>query len=76
MAAYMSAHLGHPRAENLMGKDLLVEFAWCAQYATALSIFAYRLRLAISSPKGYEWPEQRPDIPKREGFSGESRRRS
>jgi hypothetical protein len=35
MAAYLKAHMRHPRAESLTGKDLLVEFAWCAGYAAA-----------------------------------------
>jgi hypothetical protein len=73
MAAYLKAYPRHPRAENLMGKDLLVEFAWCAGYATALSRFTLLLRMAILLPRRYEWPE-RPDIPKREDFSGASRR--
>jgi hypothetical protein len=74
MAAYLKAHPRHPRAEKLMGKDLLVEFAWCAEYATALSRFTLLMRMAILLRR-YEWPP-RPDIPKREDFSGASRRRS
>lgn len=73
MAAYLNAHPRHPRAESLMGKVLLVEFAWCAGYAAALIGFTRRLRLAIAFPRLQEWPE-RPDIPKREDFSGASRR--
>jgi hypothetical protein len=72
-AAYLSAHQRHPRAARLMGKDLLVEFAWCAWYASTLSRFTQILRMAIGAPGRYEWPE-RPKIPRRADFSGESRR--
>jgi hypothetical protein len=59
-----------------MGKDLLVEFAGCEGYAERLSGYALRLKLAIGLPDRFEWPQERPDIPKREDFSGASRRRS
>jgi hypothetical protein len=75
IAAYLSAHPRHPRAEKLMGKELTVEFAWCAWYATILSGYTRRLRMAMALPRRVEWPP-RPDIPTREDFSGESRRRS
>ena len=74
MAAYLNARPRHPRAEKLMGKEL-VEFAWCERYAETLSGFIRRLRMAMALPRRFEWPE-RPDIPKREDFSGASRRRS
>jgi hypothetical protein len=64
---------GNPRAKNLVGKDLLVEFAWCEAYATTLSRFTPILAMAIVFPDRFEWPE-RPKIPSREDFSGESRR--
>ena len=74
-AAYLSAHQRHPRAEKLMGKDLLVEFAWCAWYAATFKRFHPKIRMAIGALERYEWPE-RPKIPTRADFSGASHRRS
>jgi hypothetical protein len=64
---------GNPRAKNLMGKELLVEFAWCEGCAESLSLFTQRLATAIAFPDQYEWPKQ-PKLPTRADFSGESRR--
>jgi hypothetical protein len=64
---------GNPRAKNLGGKDLLVEFAWCESFARTLSFFTERLANAIAFPDRFEWPE-RPNILSRDDFSGESRR--
>jgi hypothetical protein len=62
-----------PRAKKLMGKELLVEFAWCEAHAETLSRFTRMLGIAIALPERYEWPE-RPKILSPEDFSGESRR--
>jgi hypothetical protein len=64
---------GNPRAKNLMGKELLVEFAWCERFAENLSRFAQMLGTAIALPDRFPWPE-RPKILPRDHFSGESRR--
>ena len=40
MAAVRSANAGNRRAKNLEGKDLLIEFHWCAAYAVCLGQFA------------------------------------
>ena len=45
---------GNPRAKKLMGKELLVEFAWCEAYAETLSRFTeyageWRLRFQTAS---------------------------
>jgi hypothetical protein len=64
---------GNPRAKNLMGKELLVEFAWCERFAETLSRFAEMLGTAIAFPDRFPWPE-RPKILPRDYFSGESRR--
>jgi hypothetical protein len=65
--------LRNPRAKNLIGKELLIEFAWCENYAENLSRFTQHLGAAIAFPDRYAWPEQ-PKILSRENFSGESRR--
>jgi hypothetical protein len=64
---------GNPRAKNLVGKELLVEFAWCEGYAATLSRYAEMLGNAVAFPDRFQWPE-RPKILSREDFSGESRR--
>jgi hypothetical protein len=64
---------GHPRARKLMGKDLLVEFAWCESYAETLSRFTERLGIAVAFPDRFPWP-QRPKILPRDHFSGDSQR--
>jgi hypothetical protein len=64
---------GNPLAKRLMGKELLVEFAWCEGYAQTLIQFTRIIGLAIALPDRYQWPE-RPKILSRENFSGESRR--
>ena len=58
-----------------MGKELLVEFAWCESFAETLSRFTEMLANAIAFPDRFPWP-QRPNILPREYFSGESRRAS
>jgi hypothetical protein len=63
---------GNPRAKNLMGKRLLVEFAWCEKCAETLISFTERLGVAIAFPERFPWP-QRPKILSREDCSGESR---
>ena len=73
MAAVRSANAGNRRAKNLEGKDLLIEFHWCAAYAVRLGQFAGMLAPAMASPDLYEWPA-RPKIPSRADFSGVSRR--
>ena len=73
MAAVRSANAGNRRAKNLEGKDLLIEFHWCAAYAVRLGQFAGMLAPAMASPDHYEWPA-RPKIPSRADFSGVSRR--
>src|ERR1700722_5336690 len=73
MAAVRSANAGNRRAKNLEGKDLLIEFHWCAAYAVRLGQFAGRLAPAMTSPDHYEWPE-RPKIPSRADLSGVNRR--
>ena len=40
MAAVRSANAGNRLAKNLEGKDLLIEFHWCAAYAVCLGQFA------------------------------------
>jgi hypothetical protein len=52
---------GNPRAKRLMGKELLVEFAYCEGYAETLSRFTEMLGIAIAFPERYRWPE-RPKI--------------
>jgi hypothetical protein len=64
---------GNPRAKNLVGKELLVEFAWCEGYAETLSRFAEMLANAVAFPDRFAWPE-RPKILPRDDFSGEGRR--
>ena len=64
---------GNPRAKNLVGKELLVEFAWCEGYAETLSRFAEMLANEVAFPDRFQWPEQ-PKILSRDDFSGESRR--
>ena len=73
MAAVRSANAGNRRAKNLEGKDLLIEFHWCAAYAVRLGQFAGMLAPAMASPDHYEWPA-RPKIPSRADLSGVSRR--
>jgi hypothetical protein len=73
MAAVRSANAGNRRAKNLEGKDLLIEFHWCAAYAVRLGQFAGMLAPAMASPDLYEWPA-RPKTPSRADFSGVSRR--
>ncbi len=73
MAAVRSANAGNRHAKNLEGKNLLIEFHWCAAYAVRLGQFAGMLAPAMASPDHYEWPE-RPKIPSRADFSGVSRR--
>jgi hypothetical protein len=73
MAAVRSANAGNRRAKNLEGKDLLIEFHWCAAYAVCLGQFAGMLAPAMASPDNYEW-SARPKIPSRADFSGVSRR--
>lgn len=63
---------GNPRAKKLMGKELLVEFAWCEGLAETLIRFAEMLANAIAFPDRFPWP-QRPRILPRDHFSGESR---
>jgi hypothetical protein len=72
MAALRSANAGNRRAKNLEGKDLLIEFHWCAAYAVCLGQFAGMLAPAMASPDHYQWPA-RPKIPSRAEFSGVSR---
>jgi hypothetical protein len=73
MAAVRSANAGNPRAKDLDGENLLIEFHWCAAYALRLGQFTGMLSAAMASPDHYEWPE-RPKIPSRADFSGVSRR--
>lgn len=47
-----------PRAKELSGKDLLVEFKWQRQTANALSGFAQRVRLALYLVPEPEWPSR------------------
>jgi hypothetical protein len=49
MAAVRSANAGNRRAKNLEGKDLLIEFHWCAAYAMRLGQFAGMLAPAMAS---------------------------
>jgi TorA maturation chaperone TorD len=63
---------GQPRARKLMGKELLVEFAWCESYAETLS--SHR-----NAGNGYCVSRPLPVAPAtqhtaRECFSGDSRR--
>ena len=44
---------GNPRAKNLVGKELLVEFAWCERYAQTLREFIQRLENSIRLPDRY-----------------------
>jgi hypothetical protein len=55
-AAVRSANAGNRRAKNLEGKDLLIEFHWCAAYAVCRGQFAGMLAPAMASPDHYEWP--------------------
>ena len=73
MAAVRSANAGSRHAKNLEGKDLLIEFHWCAAYAVHLGQFAGMLAQAMASPDHYEWPV-RPKIPSRADLSGVTRR--
>jgi hypothetical protein len=63
---------GNPRAKKLKGKDLFVEFEWCAVAARVLSLYVGQLETAIAFPDRYEWPN-RPTIPSRTDVSGVSR---
>jgi hypothetical protein len=72
MAAVRSANAGNRRAKNLEGKDLLIEFHWCAACAVGLGQFAGMVAQAMASPGHYEGPE-RPKIPSRADLSGVSR---
>ena len=47
---------GNPRAKRLMGKELLVEFAWCEGYAETLSRFTNMLGPAVAFPDRCQWP--------------------
>jgi hypothetical protein len=60
--AYFAAQ--NPRAKNLVGKELLVEFAWCERYAQTLREFIQRLENSIRLPDRYPWPD-RPSKPTR-----------
>ena len=56
MAAVRSADAGNRRAKNLEGKDLLIEFHWCAAYAIRLGQFAGMLAEAMASPDPTKGP--------------------
>ena len=58
MAAVRSANAGSRRAKNFEGKNLLIEFHWCAAYAVCLGQFAGMLayrrwprRTTMSGPR-------------------------
>lgn len=55
---------GHPRAKELQGKKVLIEFDWCERYAETLTRFAQKLESAIAYPGRYSWPN-RPSLPSR-----------
>jgi hypothetical protein len=42
---------GHPRAKELQGKKVLIEFDWCERYAETLTRFAQKLESAIAHPR-------------------------
>jgi hypothetical protein len=51
---------GNPRAKNLRGKRLLVEFDWRERYAETLSRFSDGLVAAIAYPDSNRWPDPPP----------------
>jgi hypothetical protein len=55
---------GHPRAKNLQGKKLLIEFDWCERYAETLSQFTGQVETAVAFPDQYPWPDK-PSLPTR-----------
>ena len=55
---------GNPRAKNLVGKELLVGFAWCEGHAATLSRYAEMLGNAVAFPtasNGPSDPRYRPE---------------
>jgi hypothetical protein len=55
---------GHPRAVEIRGKRILLEFDWCERYAETLTRFVTKVESAIVSNAGYPWPS-RPTLPSR-----------
>jgi hypothetical protein len=53
--------LGNPRAKKLLKKDVLAEFGWYAQSASALKKYVQALQVALSRA-GKPWPD-RPQMP-------------
>ena len=52
---------GNKRAKGLVGKDIVWEIEWCAEWAHSLSVFASALFLCMN-PSDRPWPE-RPSPP-------------
>jgi hypothetical protein len=59
---------GHPRAKELQGKKIIIEFDWCERYAETLTRFAQHLESAIADPGRHAWPS-RPSLPDRPATS-------
>ena len=49
---------GHPRANNLSGRKLLVEFDWCERYCETLALFAAKMERSLSSSGDDSWPDR------------------
>jgi len=56
------ARLGHIRAKNLLGKNLLADFRWCRDTITALRNYTMEIDIALN--RGGAWPK-RPRLPVR-----------
>lgn len=55
---------GHPRAKELQGKRILIEFAWCESYAETLTSFVQKVESAMANSGRHSWPS-RPSLPDR-----------
>jgi hypothetical protein len=55
---------GNPRAQKLVGKDLLEEFRWYRRMAEVLGSHALRLKFYLRGVEGSPWPD-RPELPSR-----------
>ena len=54
---------GHQRAKNLQGKDILIEFDWCAGTFSVFEEFTYNAERSLAS-EHFPWPK-RPVLPDR-----------
>ncbi len=49
---------GHPRANNLSGRKLLVEFDLCERYCETLALFAAKMERSLASSGDDSWPHR------------------